>query len=191
MENASKALIIAGGILIGIIILSIFVYEMNYMGENARVYENEAYVRKIEEFNARFEKYTNREITAQDVVTLYNYIKEWNKDNPVTAKNTIKFQVTGEARTFESLIKLETKMIQYLANMEAYTDIDIKKEEGKYTSEYKKHFKDVQEWEGKFLAQVNDEYLLQGKDKYFRCTLEYEENEFAIRVRKVTISVWK
>ncbi len=83
MENASKALIMAAGILIGVLIMSLFAYEMLYVSQNARAYQLEVYTVQITEFNAQFEIYANREsITAQDVITIYNYIQEWNENNP-------------------------------------------------------------------------------------------------------------
>lgn len=87
MENASKALIMAGGILIGILILSLFVYEMTNMSTTAKAYEEEMARTKVLEFNSRFEAYaydsdgdnqTVRKLKAQEIATLYNYIIEWN-----------------------------------------------------------------------------------------------------------------
>lgn len=84
MENASKALIMAGGILIGMIIVSLFVYEMSYMSTTARAYEEEMARTQVLEFNSRFESYAydsegnDEKLKAQDIVTLYNYVQEWN-----------------------------------------------------------------------------------------------------------------
>ncbi len=82
MENASKALLIAGGILIGMLILSLFVYELYYAGSVGNAYQAEISETQILEFNAQFEKYQNTNMTAQEVVTIYNYIEEyWNPNN--------------------------------------------------------------------------------------------------------------
>lgn len=83
MENASKALLMAAGVLVGIIILSMFAYEMIYMSNNAQEFQEQAYVTQITEFNAKFEKYVGNEkiLTAHDVVTLFGYVNEWNENN--------------------------------------------------------------------------------------------------------------
>ena len=55
---------------------------MMYVSNNARAYETEVQTTQTAEFNAQFEIYANKEsITAQEVVTLYSYIQEWNEDN--------------------------------------------------------------------------------------------------------------
>ncbi len=82
MENASKALIMAGGILIGLVIFAMFVYELTTFAGNSRIYDERVAKQQIEEFNSQFEKYTNQSLTAQDIVTINNYIIEWNKNNP-------------------------------------------------------------------------------------------------------------
>lgn len=82
MENASKALIIAGGMLIGILIASLFAYEMVALGKTQESYHKRLKDDEINTFNEQFQKYENTLLTAQDVVTIYNYIQEWNLNNP-------------------------------------------------------------------------------------------------------------
>lgn len=91
MENATKALIIAGAVLIGIILLSIGVALWrnfsNFSAENAQ----STRTRQLEEFNIKFKKYefnsqATREdeqnyITAQDVRTIANLAKDYNDKN--------------------------------------------------------------------------------------------------------------
>lgn len=83
MENASKALLMAAGILIGLIIASLFTYEMISMSETGRTFQKQIDQSVITEFNTNFEKYVAKNLTAQEVVTIYNYVQEWNKDNAV------------------------------------------------------------------------------------------------------------
>ncbi len=79
MENASKALIMAAGVLIGIMVLSLFVYLIFTFGSNtARIYDEQA-KQQLEEFNSQFTAYDGREdLTIYDVVTLANRAKESN-----------------------------------------------------------------------------------------------------------------
>ena len=91
MENATKALIIAGAVLIGIILLSIGVALWrnfsNFSAENAQ----STRTRQLEEFNVKFKKYEfnsqatkedeQNYITAQDVRTIANLAKDYNDKN--------------------------------------------------------------------------------------------------------------
>jgi len=79
MENASKALIMAGTILISVMVVSLGVYIINMFGEYTAGQEQERTNQQIAEFNAQFLKYEGRtDITAQDIVTVANLAKENN-----------------------------------------------------------------------------------------------------------------
>lgn len=81
MENASKALIMAAGILIGLLVAGLFAYEMMIVSETGRVRQEQIDHENILEFNAQFEKYANKPLTAQEIATIFNYVTEWNKNN--------------------------------------------------------------------------------------------------------------
>lgn len=95
MENASKALLIAGEVLIGILIMTVGVYFFKRLSaEGARIYIQMEYD-KQSEFNQRFLKYdtSNRNyefnngskeeayLNIQDVVSVINIAKENNQQN--------------------------------------------------------------------------------------------------------------
>lgn len=82
MENAAKALIMAGGILIGLLVFAMFVYEMTAFASHSRIYEEKVAQQQTMEFNSQFEKYLSHDITAQDVVTIYNLTVQWNNGHP-------------------------------------------------------------------------------------------------------------
>lgn len=81
MENASKALLISGGVLIAILILTLFSYLFNQMaGSSSNIY---AALEKHEkdEFNQQFINYEGKkELKVQDVATLINLSKN-SKEN--------------------------------------------------------------------------------------------------------------
>ena len=83
MENASKALIMAGGVLIAILLLTFFVYILNVIGAHtARVYED-LEASEISEFNQKFLNYDGRDdLKIQDVVTIVGLAI----DNNITGK---------------------------------------------------------------------------------------------------------
>lgn len=82
MENASQALIIAGTILIALIVLSIGVYLVSTYSVVGESYDQSKESAELVKFNSRFTAFEGRDdITAQEIVTLYNYVISYNKGN--------------------------------------------------------------------------------------------------------------
>lgn len=79
MENASKALVMAASVLIGIILLSIMVYMfVNFAVTSAEIHkENDQ--NQLNQFNSQFTSYVGKEgLTIYDVVTVANLATESN-----------------------------------------------------------------------------------------------------------------
>lgn len=86
MENASKALLIAGGVLIAILVLTLGVF----IARNMADYTSKVYAQLEEsertEFNQQFLNYDKRkDLTSQDVITIINLAKDSNRSNNLTA----------------------------------------------------------------------------------------------------------
>ena len=82
MENASQALIIAGTILIALLVLSIGVYLVSTHKVVGESYDQSMGTAELLKFNSRFTAFEGRDdITAQEIVTLYNYVKSYNVEN--------------------------------------------------------------------------------------------------------------
>ena len=80
MENASKALLIAAGVLIAILILTLFSYLMRQMGSSTSGIYSKLSQREITEFNQKFLNYEGREnLSIQDVITIVNLAIDSNK----------------------------------------------------------------------------------------------------------------
>ena len=95
MENASKALLIAGGILIGLIIISAGVVLYVNLNSNAEDYQSKAEIVKLQSFNAEFEKYQGRtDVIPQEIISIYNYIVQNKGKVPLSVALT----VTGDSR---------------------------------------------------------------------------------------------
>ena len=92
MENASKALLIAAGVLIAILILTLFSYLMRQMGSSTSGIYSKLSQREITEFNQKFLNYEGREnLSIQDVITIVNLAKDNNKSKkrPTVIKVTV------------------------------------------------------------------------------------------------------
>lgn len=88
MENASKALIMAAGVLIGILILTLAVYLFSSFGSNsAEIYaKNEE--AQLNQFNTQFTSYIGTDITIYDVITVANLATDNNIFYEFTKRNT-------------------------------------------------------------------------------------------------------
>ena len=77
MENASKAIIMAGGILIGVIILSVLVLVFSPIGD---VYEEQGMslsIEQLEKYNRQFNTY-DRSLYGSELLSLKNLLEDYN-----------------------------------------------------------------------------------------------------------------
>ncbi len=84
MENASKALLIAGGILISLLVLAIMVYVFASYRGNVISYQQTVATTEIQKYNENFLKFQGREdITIQEIISLVNYAPQYYKQTGV------------------------------------------------------------------------------------------------------------
>lgn len=76
MENATKALLIAGGVLIAIIIISVMVITFKKTGNISKTYDKTINQEDVTKFNENFTKYLNKELTIHQAITITNFAKE-------------------------------------------------------------------------------------------------------------------
>lgn len=90
MENASRALLMAGGILIAILIISMAVYMFVTYNRVETSYGNTMESNEKIKFNTNFTKFEGRkDITAQEIVTLINFAKNYKETNQITITITV------------------------------------------------------------------------------------------------------
>lgn len=78
MENASKALIIAGAILISILLISVGILVMNSTGNMQDEVGTTSDSMAIQTFNSNFTVYEGNEMSGSQVKSLLSYIKSSN-----------------------------------------------------------------------------------------------------------------
>lgn len=79
MENASKALVIAAEVLIGVIVITLLAYTFQSYGGFSETVNKNIQTKNINEFNTKFENYHKRkDLTPQDVITIANLAKNYN-----------------------------------------------------------------------------------------------------------------
>jgi len=133
MENASKALLLAGGILVSIIILSITVHLFQTYNKVGETYEKSLSVTEIEKHNNNFVKFIGREnITIQEIISVVNFTKQYKQQTEIDIKvyigtndleddNAIDLienysYVTQSGNTSIKYFKCEANNIQYNEN---------------------------------------------------------------------------
>lgn len=106
MENASKALIIAGAILISILLISVGVLIMNSTGDTTGSVEDSAGQIAIRTFNSNFEPYLGENQSASQIRALKSAVNASNAKTPdhridlvpadLALKSSKKYKVTEE-----------------------------------------------------------------------------------------------
>lgn len=77
MENASKALIIAGGVLLGMMIIALVVFTYGQISSLGNQDYDKTAIAQQKDFNAQWEKY-NGNIYGSDVLSIANMIEDYN-----------------------------------------------------------------------------------------------------------------
>jgi len=150
MENASKALIIAGEVLIGVMILSVAVYVFQMFAGYSEERYKEIEDRQIAAFNSQFltfyglrtddeGKQTPIKCTIHDIVSLANLAQRHNKeqqleDNSGYSENTLYVQIDlNNMRNIEKYTN--DQLIQLIKQNDLQQVLD--RETGKYETQTK------------------------------------------------------
>lgn len=78
MENASKAIVMAGGMLIGLLTVSVLVVMFFLISSMANVKEEQLSQKEINEWNAQWEAYNKRVMYGSEIITIINKVAEEN-----------------------------------------------------------------------------------------------------------------
>lgn len=80
MENASKALIMAASVMLGVMLMAIMVYVFRAGASVDESYDAKQVVRQLQLFNSKFEVYDKQDNTIIDILTAINLVYSINKD---------------------------------------------------------------------------------------------------------------
>ena len=128
MENAAKALLIAGGILIAIILISMFLMMYTRMTSIKKTQEEKKEMEQLAAFNAQYEAFDKKLMYGVDVRTLVNKAEENNRNNPSETINVI-FEPGTEFENTDDFNKNRYKCtsIKYSATTGKVSEIVIAK----------------------------------------------------------------
>ena len=106
MENASKALIMAGGILIAILVIGALMLMFNQIGSYEKAQTSNVKNSQLAQFNMDFERYTDDNgITGADLVSLANKIIDYNKKTGVSNSVNYDIKMSLEVENIENFRK--------------------------------------------------------------------------------------
>lgn len=100
MENASKALIMAASILLGVMIISIGVALFTTFSNFSKSTLEKVEETKIADLNNNYLKYENGNATAHDIVSVANLARE----------NNIKYEIQNQTRYDENTYYVQVKV---------------------------------------------------------------------------------
>lgn len=89
MENASKALLIAGEMLIAMLVASMMALLFSTMSSYADEQAQKRKIQEVQAFNANITQYAKENSTAQDIVSLVNFAKQMNEQMGCTISSCI------------------------------------------------------------------------------------------------------
>ena len=78
MENVSKALMIAAGILFAILVLTLLVIFFNQMSSYYAEQHNTKMVEQVTEFNSKFDNYSGKTIRGNELISVMNKVVDYN-----------------------------------------------------------------------------------------------------------------
>lgn len=126
MENASKALIMAGGMLIAVLTISLVVYVFNVISSNYKTQDDIEAVEQITAFNQEYESYNRKLLRGTDIISLCNKAIDNNTKYSDVSENqiTIRFKMVeavGQVLSVGQTYNM-TKLAEIKANSEAFND---------------------------------------------------------------------
>ncbi len=161
MENASLALRMAGGVLIALLIIGVFVSVMVVINNNQQKQQDEEDLRQVEQFNESYKSYENRIVTGYQMISLTNKAIDYNERmskeskyaDSATYYTPIHIYVILESEANGGSVKLpgqKTKNDNKNANKNNYIDLNdyYKKYYSSASTETKNEFKNMYfKWE--------------------------------------------
>ena len=118
MENATKALLISVGVLIGIILLSALVLGYNQISSYYQEQSDTIDIKQMVELNMKFTNYESRTVRGNEMLSVINLVVDYNNwidENPNQGYQKIKLNISFEgANGYNGFHITEDNSIDYL-----------------------------------------------------------------------------
>lgn len=135
MENASKALVIAGGVLLGILIMGLIVVVANNMTQAQKNQEQLLSAEQVTKFNLQFESYNKKVLRGVDIISVCNKANDYNtRESDDTSKGYTPITITVEIKVGSVPLNF-TSQNEFINNYKTKLD-----EKGITDSEFKQFY---------------------------------------------------
>ncbi len=124
MENASKALLIAGGVLIAMLMVGLLVYSFGSISGYFKEEETKEQVEQLAAFNNQYEAYNRKLLRGTDVVSIVNKVLDNNKryEDEQEYQMSMEFEMV-EAMSYKK-VKDEDGKVVVVGTTDAVFDIN-------------------------------------------------------------------
>ena len=102
MENASKALLMAGGMILSILLITLLVYAWSLFSKYQSSNDELADIEDVAKFNQQFTNYDRDDVEGYELISLINKVVDYNHRKSTTGTNDIK----NKPITIEILLKV-------------------------------------------------------------------------------------
>ncbi len=134
MENATNAMLIAAGVLIGILILSLAVFLFADFSNSSRQIAETVQANQLIQFNSQFTIYENRDdILIHDIISLHNLAKNNNQKYEGYTNFETEYKITISIQGEKELDKMTSeeynKLISTFSNVHQTGDSGISEDD--------------------------------------------------------------
>ena len=110
MDNASKALLMAGGVLIALLVITLAVFVFNQMSDYQKSQSDLVEVEQLADFNEQFTQYVRNDLNGIDLVTLANKVVNFNQKDSGAGEINYDQNIT-------LIINMENYQQKYVGNL--------------------------------------------------------------------------
>lgn len=127
MENATRAIIIAGGVLLTMMLTSLILFVFKQYQEYSTSSENEDRAKKISEFNLQYTNYDREDINGFELISLLNKVIDHNKygEQKSDLDVFIPIEVKVNISKFDNIINAKLPYQLFTKNKYEYTQNDM------------------------------------------------------------------
>lgn len=114
MENASKALLMAGGVMLTMLVVSLLMYGWNLFSEYQAELDRIKEVENVAKFNQQFTNYERNDVQGYELLSLVNKVIDYNQRHSEDGTST--GSAAGNDGSYES-VDIKIKMGSDLSNL--------------------------------------------------------------------------
>ncbi|MDO5556805.1 MAG: hypothetical protein Q4G05_00970 [Clostridia bacterium] len=195
MENSSKALIIAGEVLIGMLILGLLVFSYTKLSSSKAVQLSEEQIVQIVEFNKSFESYNRKNLYGNDIISVINKIDDYNKKEadvqgdkaykPIDLSIVIKNEIIGTEHfknkkyNFKSISKSYNELKNWIDAIlkRKYNGRDVSYYSGLTTQQYNEELSQIEAM-GVHINKSELDKDIEEYNNYSRVLKEFKKKKF-------------